>query len=244
MIPKIIHYCWFGCNPLPESALKCIDSWRQFFPDYEIKQWNESNFDVEGIPYTKEAYGAKKYAFVSDYARFKILYENGGLYFDTDVEVIKSFEDILSKGGFMGCESSNELEITINPGVGLGIEKGHPLYKEILNKYSKLHFLNPDGSNNQTTIVTYTTELLKQHGLIPSKEIQRIEEISIYPQDYFNPLDDNTGKLDKTENTHSIHWFAKTWIDANPLRIKMSRLAHRVFGVKFTGSLRKLLRIK
>ncbi len=104
MIPKVIHYCWFGGNPLPESAQKCIASWRKFLPDYEIKEWNESNFDVNAIPYTAQAYAAKKYAFVSDYARFSILYDNGGLYFDTDVEVIRPMDDIIENGPFMGFE--------------------------------------------------------------------------------------------------------------------------------------------
>ncbi len=104
MIPKVIHYCWFGRNPLPKSALKCIASWRKYFPNYEIKEWNEDNFDVNIIPYTQEAYSVGKYAFVSDYARFKILYENGGLYFDTDVEVIRPMDDIIERGAFMGVE--------------------------------------------------------------------------------------------------------------------------------------------
>jgi len=102
MIPKIIHYCWFGRNPLPASALKCIYSWRKFLPNYEIKEWNEDNFDVNIIPYTREAYEAKKYAFVSDYARFYILYHYGGLYFDTDVEIIKPMDDIVERGNFYG----------------------------------------------------------------------------------------------------------------------------------------------
>ena len=105
MIPKIIHYCWFGRNPLPELAQKCIASWKKYLPDYEIKEWNEDNFDVNIIPYTAEAYAAKKYAFVSDYARFWILYKYGGIYFDTDVEVIRPIDDIIAKGNFMGCET-------------------------------------------------------------------------------------------------------------------------------------------
>lgn len=104
MIPKIIHYCWFGRNPLPLLAVKCIESWKRYFPDYEIREWNEDNFNVNMIPYTREAYEAKKYAFVSDYARFYILYYYGGLYFDTDVEVIKPMNDIIERGAFMGCE--------------------------------------------------------------------------------------------------------------------------------------------
>ena len=105
MIPKVIHYCWFGRNPLPPLAVKCIESWKKFLPGYEIKEWNEDNFDVNIIPYIQEAYEARKYAFVSDYARFYILYHHGGIYFDTDVEVIKSIDDIIERGAFMGCEN-------------------------------------------------------------------------------------------------------------------------------------------
>lgn len=107
MIPKVIHYCWFGGNPLPDSAKKCISSWRKYLPDYEIKEWNERNFDVKSIPYTREAYRLKKFAFVSDYARMWILYHYGGIYFDTDVEVIKPFNDIIQRGNFMGFEAQH-----------------------------------------------------------------------------------------------------------------------------------------
>ena len=113
MIPKIIHYCWFGRNPLPESAVKCINSWKKYFPDYEIKEWNEDNFEVNIIPYTREAYEAKKYAFVSDYARMWILYHHGGLYFDTDVEVVKPLDDIIRGGNFLGVEQEVEGGVTI-----------------------------------------------------------------------------------------------------------------------------------
>ena len=138
MIPKVIHYCWFGGNPLPESAQKCIASWRKFLPDYEIKEWNESNFDVNAIPYTAQAYAAKKYAFVSDYARFSILYDNGGLYFDTDVEVIRPMDDIIENGPFMGFEidaSGIDFKKAVAPGLGLGANPGLGLYKEILEHY-------------------------------------------------------------------------------------------------------------
>ena len=136
MIPKVIHYCWFGGNPLPEFAIKCIDSWRKYMPDYEIKEWNESNFDVNIIPYTKEAYEAKKYAFVSDYARFWILYHYGGVYFDTDVEVIRPLDEIIERGAFMGCEIDGQDphygDIAVNPGLGLAVKAGHQVYKAIL----------------------------------------------------------------------------------------------------------------
>ena len=131
MIPKKIHYCWFGRNPLPESAKKCIASWRKYFPDYEIIEWNEDNYDVNKIPYTQQAYAAKKYAFVSDYARFDILYQHGGIYFDTDVEVIKSFDDVLEHGAFMGCEidGSSRSGIAVAPGLGIAAAPGLGLYK-------------------------------------------------------------------------------------------------------------------
>lgn len=245
MIPKKIHYCWFGGKPLPEDAKKCIASWRRYFPDYEIIEWNESKFDVNSIPYTAQAYEAKKYAFVSDYARFKILYEYGGLYFDTDVEVIKPFDDIVAAGPFMGFETSCGRTIGwVAPGLGLGAIPGMPFYKEMLEKYASLSFRNSDGSLNLTTIVKYTTELLIAYGLKPDERIPTIAGIKIYPKEYFNPLDDNTGKLDLTSNTHSIHWYSKTWLEVNPLRTKLSRLAHRYLGYGISKRLRKIFCIK
>uniref|UniRef100_UPI004027572F glycosyltransferase n=1 Tax=Segatella hominis TaxID=2518605 RepID=UPI004027572F len=139
MIPKIIHYCWFGLGPLPELAQKCIASWKKYLPDYEIKEWNEDNFDVNIIPYTAEAYQAKKYAFVSDYARFWILYKYGGIYFDTDVEVIRPIDDIVERGNFMGFETGPKLQLkedaseaSVNPGLGMGVAPGLGLIKKML----------------------------------------------------------------------------------------------------------------
>lgn len=234
MIPKIIHYCWFGRNQLPDFAIKCIDSWRRFFPDYEIKEWNEDNFDVNIIPYTKEAYSVKKYAFVSDYARFWILYHYGGLYFDTDVEVIKSMDDIIERGAFMGIEvETNGKKVpAVAPGLGLGIEPKKNIYKEILDYYTPLHFLKDDGTFNQVTVVNHVTKVLEQNGLLPTNAIQEVAGIWIYPRDYFNPLDDLTGKLDKTSNTRTIHWYTRTWSDSPSWRISLSRFSHRVFGMR------------
>lgn len=214
-IPKIIHYCWFGRNPLPKSAEKCILSWKKFFPDYEIKEWNEDNFDVNIIPYTAEAYEAKKYAYVSDYARFWILYHYGGLYFDTDVEVIKPMDDIIAKGPFMGCEkdagSNGELP-EINPGVGLGVIAGHEIIKELLDTYSQLSFVNENKKGTYKTIVDYTTEMLAKHGLTDMSGIQEVGGILIYPKDFFNPLE-HINQLHITENTRSIHFYAGTWVN-------------------------------
>ena len=215
MIPKVIHYCWFGRNPLPPLAIKCIKSWKKYLPDYEIKEWNEDNFDVNIIPYTKEAYAAKKYAFVSDYARFWILYKYGGLYFDTDVEIIKPMDDIIARGPFMGCENEvkdNEATaLAVAPGLGLGVNPGLGLYKEMLDLYEMLHFVMPDGAFNFKTVVLYTSEVLYKHGLKNVNTIQNCADVWVYPKEYFCPISYADGKKEFTVNTYAIHHYAGTW---------------------------------
>lgn len=216
MIPKIIHYCWFGRNPLPPLAIKCIDSWKKYLPDYEIKEWNEDNFDVNVIPYTAEAYQAKKYAFVSDYARFWILYKYGGLYFDTDVEVIRPLDDIVNKGPFMGCENEGTscIKLGVNPGLGLGVYSGLDLYKEILDLYANLHFFEPGGIVKiEKTVVGHVTDVLQKHGLENTNVIQEIAGAMIYPREYFCPIDIDTGRLHITDKTYTIHHYAASWLD-------------------------------
>lgn len=237
MIPHIIHYCWFGGKPLPPLALKCIESWRRFFPDYEIKEWNESNFDVNVIPYTKEAYEAHKFAFVSDYARFYILYNYGGIYFDVDVEVIKSMDEIISKGAFMGCEACSS--ISIAPGLGIGASEGLSIYRDFLNKYANLHFRNSDGSLNQKTVVQYATELFRTKGLRESKEVQLVEGINIYPAEYFCPINYYTKEKRITPNTYSIHHYAESWVDT---RIRIYEFCNRHLGIENTRRIAKLLK--
>lgn len=215
MIPKVIHYCWFGRNPLPPLAIKCIDSWKKYLPDYEIKEWNEDNFDVNIIPYTAQAYQAKKYAFVSDYARFWILYHYGGIYFDTDVEAIKPIDDIVEKGAFMGIEKDYNYGITVAPGLGLGVEAGHPLYKEFMDYYSTYTFTDETGKMNMKTIVAYTTEILFKHGLSNVPGIQTIEGIKIYPSEYFCPRNTVTKRFHITESTRTIHHYAASWNDSS-----------------------------
>ena len=214
MIPKIIHYCWFGHNPLPELAKRCIASWHKYLPDYEIREWNEDNFDVDIIPYTSEAYKAKKYAFVSDYARFWILYNHGGIYFDTDVEVIRPMDDIIARGSFMGCENYSGDKggmIGVAPGLGLGANSGLDLYRELLDVYSNLSFYNQDGSQNIVTIVKYTTDILIRHGLKNINEIQEIASVLIYPAEYFCPKSNVNGELTITPQTVSIHHYQSSW---------------------------------
>lgn len=245
MIPKKIHYCWFGRNPLPTSAQKCIASWQRFFPDYEIIEWNEDNYDVNKVQYTREAYAAKKYAFVSDYARFDILHQYGGLYFDTDVEVIKSFDDVLLRGAFMGCEtdSNKKQMILVNPGLGLAAPSGMSFYKEVLDYYKTQCFLNANGSLNTMTVVTRTTELLKQKGLREISGIQTVEGITIYPKDYFNPRNNNTGVLEKSDNTHSVHWYAQSWdTPMERLRNRITRPIHRIFGEDCFDGIKRMIK--
>lgn len=240
MITKIIHYCWFGRGELPPLAKRCIASWHQFFPDYEIKEWNEDNFDVNGIPYTSEAYEAKKYAFVSDYARFWVLYKYGGIYFDTDVEVIRPMEDVLERGPFMGFEYVKpDGSYAIAPGLGLAAEPRMELYREILEKYEQLHCLLENGDWNRYTMIPLVTDLLHEKGLKGSCEIEHVSGVEFYPPDWFNPFDDATGRLRKTENTRTIHWFAKSWLPEEPsLKVNVKRLARRMIGTE------RLIRIK
>ena len=239
MIPKIIHYCWFGRNPLPPLALECIASWKKYLPDYEIKEWNEDNFDVNIIPYTAEAYKQKKYAFVSDYARFWIMYKYGGIYFDTDVEVIRPMDDIIEKGNFMGFELDPDGENTpgkyapryafsVALGLGFGMEKEHPFMKKMLDYYAELAFETPHMDPWFKTIVAYTTELLCTVGLENKQGIQILDfpqanqtlplsrgsrrgYIYIYPSEYFAPINVISGRLHITPNTRTIHRYMGSW---------------------------------
>ncbi len=243
MIPKIIHYCWFGNKPLDAKSKKCIASWKKYFPDYEIKEWNENNFDITQCQYAREAYYEKKWAFVSDYARFKILYEHGGIYFDTDVEVIRDFAPILEKGAFMGRENPINAKSTgVAPGLGIGANAGLDLYEEIIDDYEKSSFYKKDGSLNLYTVVERTTEILQRYGLKNTANIQNVAGINIYPREYFCPINRETGKLEITKNTYSIHRFAGSWESRNnKFRGKVYRFINRYFGKSAAELVRKKL---
>ena len=236
MIPKIIHYCWFGRTPLPELAQKCIASWRKFLPDYEIKEWNEDNFDINAIHYTREAYRMKKYAYVSDYARFYILYHHGGLYFDTDVEIIKPMNDIIAKGSFMGKEfiklSWHDIASTgINPGLGLGAAQGLSIYKEILSFYAIHHFVSWTGHHNSNeTVVEIVTRIIEKHKIRPIGDgVELCHDIYIYSPEYFSPKNYTTGVLSLTSNTISIHHYAASWVEKETVWQKVKR---RLKGIR------------
>lgn len=239
MIPRIIHYCWFGGKPLPKIAEKCIASWKKYLPEYEIRRWDESNFDVNMIPYTKEAYAAGKYAFVSDYARFWILYHYGGVYFDTDVEVIRPIDDIINRGGFLGVESNRNGIYTVNPGLGFAATQGTAVIGEMMNLYSTFHFINTDGALDLKNIVEITTEYLSARGLRNTDEIQQCCGFTIYPKDYFCPIDYDTRELKITENTRTIHHYAESWV---PRSTRFKNALSRLFGKRFMSCLVRIKR--
>lgn len=235
---KKIHYCWFGGNPLNELAIKCINSWKEMCPDYEIIEWNEKNYDFSKSVYMKEAYENKKWAFVSDYARFDILFNEGGLYFDTDVELIKPIDDIVDKGNFMGFEKCSiqgrgGYSVAVNPGLGIGASAGCELYKYILDQYKERHFVREDGTFEQYTIVQLVTDILIERGLKNRNEIQLIGNIIIYPTDYFCPLDYETGRFNLTENSRSVHHYSASWMSKKEIQIhKFGQKMSRLFGAK------------
>ncbi len=244
-IPRIIHYCWFGKKPLPESALKCIASWKRYFPNYEIREWNEDNFDVDCIPYVSEAYKKEKYAFVSDYARFFILYKYGGIYFDTDVEVLQPFEPILSRGGYMGCETDGggSDKIAVAPGLGIAVKPGLGIIKEILDYYETIHFLKSNGEIDTETVVSKTTRILKRHGLMEKSGIQKVAGITIYPKIYFCPDEKARRSGNYNEKTFSAHHYTATWRDEKfnkKLRNPMWKLFFRIIS-KVANTLKRML---
>lgn len=206
MIPKIIHYCWFGGNPLPELAQKCIASWKKYCPDYEIKEWNESNFDLNCCDYVREAYEAKKWAFVSDVARLYAMVTEGGIYMDTDVEVVKPLDSLLQYHAVSGFESN-----TMIPTGLMACEKGNPMFKEFLDEYQMAHFILPDGTLDKTTNVVRITNTCLKYGFIPDNTMQTINTFTLLPKDYLCPKSFETGKTELTRNTLTIHQFNGSW---------------------------------
>lgn len=228
MIPKKIHYCWFGKNPLPRSAKKCIASWKKYLPDYEIKEWNEDNFDVSMSLYTHDAYEAKKYAFVSDVARLFALVKEGGIYMDTDVEVVRSLDPLLCHHAFMGFEGVNYIATNI-----IGSEAAHPFFSYLLSSYGSRRFIKDNGNLDlSTNVVKITSILEKEYQLILSGEEQVINGIYFYPTDFFSPYDYITGRLHLTQNTFTIHWFDQSWTKRIAWKVRLSQLYHRIIGQK------------
>ncbi len=227
MIPKKIHYCWFGGKPKPGLAKKCIASWRKYCPDYEIVEWNEDNFDVNSNRYVREAYEARKYAFVSDYVRLWAMTTYGGIYMDTDVELVRAPDFILEHEAVSGFESQTQIPTGL-----MACREGFPLFEEFLRYYDDAVFLNPDGSLNMRTNVSIMTEICLKHGFVPDGRYQTVEGFVLYPREVFCPLDNATGKMHRTKDTVAVHWFNKSWISPKErLRSWITRPFHRIFGV-------------
>ncbi|MBE6677735.1 MAG: glycosyl transferase [Ruminococcaceae bacterium] len=228
MMVKKIHYCWFGGAEKSALIKKCINSWAKHFPDFEIVEWNESNYNVNKNLYSSQAYEAKKYAYVSDVARFDILYEQGGLYFDTDVEVIKPFGELLMDEAFSALETEN----FIAPGLVMWCKNpGNPIIKEMVDYYNTNPYLDENGNKISGTVCSIFTDIMRKYGFKDGNDLKRLDGFVIYPIDYFCPYDDATGKLTKTKNTYAIHWYAKSWMSKKTvLRVKITRVIHRIFG--------------
>ena len=207
MIPKKIHYCWFGKNPLPEMAKNCIASWKKYCPDYEIIEWNEENFDVNCCAYSAEAYASKKWAFVSDVARLYALVTEGGIYMDTDVEVLKPLDDVLCYEAISGFECYDRIPTGL-----MACEKDHPFFRELLNEYDTAHFIKSDGEMDLTTNVTRITNACLKHGLVLNNTLQTVNGFTLFPSDYFCPKDFETKVLTITDNTYTIHHFDGSWL--------------------------------
>lgn len=237
MIPKIIHYCWFGKGEMPDMAKRCIDSWHFYMPEYEYKLWNEDNFDVNSVPYVKEAYETKKYAFVTDYVRLFALFKEGGIYMDTDVEILKPLDALLSLTGFTGYEGSK----TLPPVTGImASEAGGEWVKEQLDAYSGIHFINQDGTMDTTTNTKRISRIMRENGFVQNGEYQVYKGMHIFPVDYFCPRQ-STGEYFLSENTYCDHHFMGSWDNESGMnwmwrlvspktKIRLIKLKRKLFG--------------
>lgn len=206
MIPKVIHYCWFGRGEKPELVQKCIESWKKYCPDYTLVEWNEDNFDVSSNLYVKQAYEAKKYAFVTDYVRLYALYHHGGVYMDTDVMLLKSLNEYLHHDAFGGFESKTQ----VNTGL-LACRCAFPLFGELLSYYDDRRFIRADGSLDMTTNVITITNMLTARGFVPNGEKQTVAGFTLYPQNVFCPLHKKVDNVAYMKETAAVHWFAGSW---------------------------------
>lgn len=243
MIPKTIHYCWFGGSPKPKKVLECIKSWHVFCPDYQVIEWNEDNINISRCPkYVSDAYRNRKWAFVTDYIRLKVVFENGGIYLDTDVELVKNTDSLLEYNAFFGFENGTN----INTGQGFGAVCGSRIIKEMMDAYDSMEFVLPDGTLNLQPCPVINTEVLEKHGLIKDNSLQLLEDaVVVLPSDYMSPLDNSTGRIKISKNTISIHWFNASWYTEeqhiyHDYQIRKKRLQN-IFGYKVGEYLIKIV---
>ena len=232
-IPKKIHYCWFGGEELPPTAQACIASWKKYCPDYEIVRWDENNSPLDACVYVRQAYEAKKWAFVSDYVRLHALCRQGGVYLDTDVELLKPLDSFLEQPAFLGFESPEGVATCV-----MGACPEHPVFRQVAALYETICFLRHDGSCDQTTNVARITAFLRERGLQPNGSRQEVCGISVYPADYFSPKSLETGKITLSGNSCAIHYFDASWM--SPRQRFHTRLAQWL-GPERTEQLIRLL---
>ncbi len=232
MIPKKIHYFWIGGKPMPEKNKACVESWRKFCPDYEIVEWNESNYVFSVCTYMAQAYEAGLWGFVPDFARLDIIYRKGGIYLDTDVELLRSLDSLLNYKAFLGFEN----RASVAPGLGFGAEPGNELLKQMRDMYHSLSFYNENGTLNMVPSPAYTTKFLISYGLRLNGERQSVHGIEIFPAEYFAPLCYADNRLKITENTYSIHWYHASWhTPEQRRRTRRIQKINRIFGHRLGG---------
>lgn len=224
MIPKIIHYCWFGKGRKPALLKKCIKSWKKYLPDYQILEWNEDNFDIARYQYAKEAYECKQYAFVADVARLFALKEYGGIYFDIDIEIIRPLDSFLSYPAFLGFESAKSIQTGL-----IGSEKGGDFINMFLSYYEGRHFFKIDSSLDKTTNAKIITDILVSKGLVQDNTFQNLGIVVVFPKEYFCPMTYNTCEIVLTENSCAIHHFNGSWM---PNWTRITRKWHSTLGDK------------
>lgn len=226
MIPKKIHYCWFGGKELPKSAKLCIASWKKYCPGYEIIEWNEVNFNLNYNEYTRYCYDNQKWAYLSDLVRLIVVEKYGGIYFDTDVEVVASFDDLLNNEAFFAFENNQH----IATGLGFGAIANHETVHIMIEEYNHIKY-SSDGTMEFIGCPILNTKALLPLGLKLDGSLQKVGNAIILPDDYMNPYDDPTGRLNRTENTLSIHWYSKSAFSKGQiLRSNLTRPFHRIFG--------------
>ena len=232
MIPKIIHYCWFGRGVMPPLAKKCLDSWKRYLPEYEIKRWDEENFDLDLYPYVREAYDNRRFAFVTDVVRLYALYNEGGIYMDTDVEVLKPIDDLLVYDGVSGFETDTQIPTGL-----MGSVAHHPMIFELLNEYEGIHFRLKNGEVDLTTNVERITRTFLDYGLVQNNTLQTVNQFTLLPKDFLCPKSYEDGKIYLTENTLTIHHFAGSWYTPKE---KLKQKVAKILGKRISSIIVKI----
>ena len=229
MIPKRIHCFWFGHGEKNKLIRKCIRSWKKYCPDYQITEWNEDNYDLTTVPtFVRQAIEAGKWAFATDYLRYKVVYDYGGIYLDTDVELVKPLDPFLDETAYFGFESDTNLYV--NSGLGFGTEKGHALLRELMAVYETIHFIKDSGQFDIGPCTGRENEVFMKHGLIRNGNDQILDDgVHVFPPDYFCPMNWKTGDVSRTQRTVSIHWYTMSWKDPETVRKRRQWLKRKRF---------------